>query len=261
MNMDLTGKNAFVGGGSKGLGKASAMALASLGAEVTIAARDEEGLKTALAELPRPHGQIHQFVLLDYDNVDQVSSVIEQIARKKTIHILINNTGGPAGGLITEATPAAFQTTFNRHLIINHLLATHFLSGMRQAGYGRIINIISTSVKQPLPGLGVSNTIRGAVANWAKTLANELAPWGITVNNILPGATATDRLASIIEAKASKKSCPPEDIAREMTAEIPMGRFGKPEELAAAVAFIASPAASYITGINLPVDGGRTGCL
>lgn len=261
MNMDLTGKNAFVGGGSKGLGKASAMALASLGAEVTIAAREQQGLKAAVAELPRPNGQSHQYVVLDYDNADQVSGAIEHIAREKTIHILVNNTGGPAGGPITEASPAAFQATFNRHLIINHLLVTHFLSGMRQAGYGRIINIISTSVKQPLPGLGVSNTIRGAVANWAKTLANELAPYGITVNNILPGATATDRLASIIEAKAIKKSCTPEAIAREMVSEIPMGRFGQPEEIAAAVAFIASPAAAYITGINLPVDGGRTGCL
>ena len=126
---------------------------------------------------------------------------------------------------------------------------------------GRIINIISTSVKIPLTGLGVSNTIRGAVANWAKTLSNELGPLGITVNNVLPGATDTDRLAEILEGKAAKANKTIEEIISTEQSHIPLRRFGKPEELAAAIAFLASPSASYINGINLPVDGGRTGCL
>ena len=135
------------------------------------------------------------------------------------------------------------------------------MAGMKQAGYGRIINIISTSVKQPLKGLGVSNTIRAAVANWAKTLSLELAPFGITVNNVLPGATKTQRLSSLIEAKSVKTGHSIESLEQEMKAEIPMARFAEPAEVAAAVAFLASPAAAYISGINVPVDGGRTGCL
>jgi 3-oxoacyl-[acyl-carrier protein] reductase len=160
-----------------------------------------------------------------------------------------------------EADPEEFRIAFNRHLIVNHILVQALLPGMKMDGYGRIINIISTSVKQPLPGLGVSNTVRAAVANWAKTLASELAPWGITVNNVLPGATRTDRLESIITAKAAKSGDNEDLVINKMEAEIPMGRFAEPHELAAAVAFLASPAAAYITGINLPVDGGRTGSL
>jgi 3-oxoacyl-[acyl-carrier protein] reductase len=160
-----------------------------------------------------------------------------------------------------NATAEAFLNTFNQHLICNHLIAQAVLPGMKEARFGRIINIISTSVKQPLKGLGVSNTIRAAVANWSKTLSLEVAPFGITVNNVLPGATATQRLSSIIENKSQKQNHTIDEVEQEMLAEIPAGRFGKPEEIAAAVAFLASPAAAYINGINIPVDGGRTGCL
>jgi 3-oxoacyl-[acyl-carrier protein] reductase len=132
---------------------------------------------------------------------------------------------------------------------------------MKQKGFGRIINIISTSVKQPLPNLGVSNTIRGAVANWSKTLATELAPFGITVNNVLPGATNTGRLQSIASTKAAKTGGTVEDIFAEMADETPINRIAEPEEIAAAVVFLASESASYINGINLPVDGGRTKSL
>jgi 3-oxoacyl-[acyl-carrier protein] reductase len=135
------------------------------------------------------------------------------------------------------------------------------IDGMKKDGYGRIINVISTSVKIPLHGLGVSNTIRGAVASWAKTMANELGEFGITVNNVLPGATQTERLKNIIDAKSTKQNLSTAEVEKEMLAEIPLRRFAKPDEIASAVAFLASPAAAYINGINVPVDGGRTGCL
>jgi 3-oxoacyl-[acyl-carrier protein] reductase len=173
----------------------------------------------------------------------------------------VNNTGGPAGGLIHEADTSAFLATFNQHLICNHILVQAVLDQMKKAKYGRIINVISTSVKQPLANLGVSNTIRGAVANWSKTLANELGQYNITVNNVLPGATNTVRLKSIIETKAAKTGIPYDTILAEMANESPMRRIAQPEEVANAIAFLASPAASYINGINLPVDGGRTKSL
>ena len=177
------------------------------------------------------------------------------------MHILVNNTGGPAGGQAIDAEVNEFTSAFNNHLICNHNLVQCVVEGMKSEGYGRIINIISTSVKQPLPNLGVSNTIRGAVANWAKTLANELGQFNITVNNVLPGATDTVRLKSIIETKAEKTGQSIDSIGEVMANQSPMKRIAKPEEIANAVAFLASPAASYINGINVPVDGGRTSCL
>lgn len=177
------------------------------------------------------------------------------------VHILVNNTGGPPSGPLIEAEPQAFERAFANHVISNQLLVQAVLPGMKSSGYGRIINIISTSVKQPIPGLGVSNTIRAAVANWAKTLAGELGPFGITVNNVLPGYTDTARLGSLIQARAQRSGVPEDAVRREMISQIPLGRLARPEEIAAAVVFLASPDASYISGINLPVDGGRTQCL
>ena len=261
MNLDLSGKRAFVGGGSKGLGRACAMELAEMGAEITLVARSAEELEKTKAELPCPNNQVHHILALDYDRPGEVAAQIGRLAALHPFHILVNNTGGPAGGPIVEADSEEFRIAFNRHLIVNHLLAQALLPGMKASGYGRIINVISTSVKQPLPGLGVSNTVRAAVANWAKTLASEVAPWGITVNNVLPGATRTDRLESIIRSKATKSEEAEALVIKKMEAEIPMGRFAEPHEFAAAVAFLASPAAAYITGINLPVDGGRTASL
>jgi 3-oxoacyl-[acyl-carrier protein] reductase len=178
-----------------------------------------------------------------------------------TLHILINNTGGPAGGPVFSASLDEFESAFTQHLKSNHMLAKAVVPSMKTAGYGRIINIISTSVKQPLDGLGVSNTIRGAVANWSKTLANELGEFGITVNNVLPGATGTERLTQIINNKANKTGKTVEEVTKIMQSAVPVKRFAKPEEIANAVAFLASPAASYINGVNLPVDGGRTKSL
>lgn len=263
MNLSLLNKNALVCGSSKGIGKASAIELALLGANVTLVARNETLLKETLQQLDVSKNQQHDYKVIDFSDYKNVESTIQQLVVKKNTayHILINNTGGPAGGLAIDAMPDAFLQAFNNHLLCNHVITKVVVEGMKQEGYGRIINIISTSVKQPLPGLGVSNTIRGAVANWAKTLANELGKFGITVNNVLPGATSTDRMNEILENKSAKSGNSIEEVAIDMKKEIPLGRFAEPHEVAAAVAFLASPAASYINGINVPVDGGRTGCL
>lgn len=260
MNLDLTGKHALVCGSSQGIGKAAAMELAALGATVTLMARNEPRLKNAVADLPG-EGK-HDYIIADFSNPENVKTAIANYLRKeKIIHILVNNTGGPPGGPITEAKEEEFTSAFSSHLLCNHVLVQALLPGMKSAGYGRIINIISTSVKQPLRNLGVSNTIRAAVANWSKTLSNEVAQFGITVNNVLPGATATQRLDSILETKTQKAGITREAAEHEMLKEIPAARFGAPEEVAAAIAFLATPAAAYINGINVPVDGGRTGNL
>lgn len=260
MNIDLTGKRAFVCGSTRGIGKASAIELASLGAEVILIARNEVELKNTVAEL-KP-GKNHRYIVADFNDPSALNTKAQTFIKDNgVVHILVNNTGGPPSGPITTATSHEFISAFSNHLLCNHVLATAVLEGMKNAKYGRIINIISTSVKQPLKGLGVSNTIRAAVANWAKTWANEVAEFGVTVNNILPGATKTDRLVSLIEAKAKKLSLSIQSIEKDMQEEIPMKRFGLAEEVAQAVAFLASPAASYISGINLPVDGGRTSSL
>jgi 3-oxoacyl-[acyl-carrier protein] reductase len=260
MNLNLKGKTALVCGSSQGIGRAAAEELALLGASVILIARNEPRLKTVFEQLP---GEApHHFIVADFDEPQQVSEKVEDWMRKHgTIHILVNNTGGPPGGPITEARTEEFTQAFSNHLLCNHLLAQAVLSGMQAAGYGRIINIISTSVKQPLKGLGVSNTIRAAVANWAKTLSVEVGKYGITVNNVLPGATATQRLTSILENKHQKTGHSLREVEAEMLAEIPAARFAQPDEVAAVIAFLASPAAGYINGTNIPVDGGRTGCL
>lgn len=260
MNLSLEGQHAFVCGSTQGIGKAAAEALASLGATITLLARNEEKLQQVSAALPTAHQQKHGYLVADFSQPEllgaKVADYLADLDNPPTI--LVNNTGGPPGGPITDATSDAFLAAFHQHLISNHTLVQALLPGMRDAGGGRIINVISTSVKAPLPGLGVSNTIRGAVANWAKTLANELGPDNITVNNVLPGATGTERLTSIIENKAKKTGKPEDEVAQQMRNAIPMRRFAEPEEVANAIAFLASPAASYITGINVPVDGGRT---
>ncbi|MCB0480948.1 MAG: SDR family oxidoreductase [Flavobacteriales bacterium] len=262
MNLDLQGKKALVCGSTQGIGLAAATELAGLGATVTLLARNEEKLKHTLLELPALHGQKHQYLVADFQYPEFLKSILkEHIGSGHQYHILINNTGGPPGGPASEAPMEEFRIAFNQHLICNHILAQAVIPGMKEAGYGRIVNVISTSVKIPLNGLGVSNTVRGAVANWSKTLANELGVFGITVNNVLPGATNTTRLSSLISAK-SKTTGQSEDALYEgFRSQVPMKRIAEPNEIANAIAFLASPAASYINGINLPVDGGRTGSL
>lgn len=262
MDINLINKRALVCGSSQGIGLATARELALMGASVTLVARNETTLRDIVATLPVTGTQQHEFFTADFNDPEGLrSAVAAYLQGGKEVNILVNNTGGPAGGPITEAKTEDFEKTFRQHLICNHILAQALIPGMKSSGYGRIINIISTSVKQPLKGLGVSNTIRAAVANWSKTLATELAPFHITVNNVLPGATLTQRLTSLLAIKSEKTGKNSGELEAEMLYEIPMGRFAGPEEIAAAIGFLASPAAGYITGINVPVDGGRTGCL
>lgn len=261
MNLDLTGKTALVCGASQGIGFAAAHELALLGARIVLFARNEQRLQDALASLPSPTQAAHAFIVADFDHPQQVQQAIEAFVKNDVAHILVNNTAGPAPGKAIDSDIEAFRRAFNAHLINNHQLVQALLPGMKAAGYGRIINVISTSVKQPLPNLGVSNTIRGAVANWSKTLAMELGPLGITVNNVLPGATETGRLDAIIQNKAQATGADANAVREEMSHEVPLRRLAKPNEIGAAIAFLASPAAAYINGINLPVDGGRTLCL
>ena len=261
MNLNLQDKNAIVCGSTQGIGKASAKALAQLGANVTLVARNEAKLQQVIAELDTQQGQQHGFIIADFQDPAGLAAKMNEATAASKFHILINNTGGPAGGPVFNANIDEFERAFTQHLKCNHILAQALVPGMKDNGYGRIINVISTSVKQPLNGLGVSNTIRGAVANWSKTLANELAAFNITVNNVLPGATATERLNEIIQNKAAKTGKTVEEVAEGMKNEVPAKRFAQPEEIANAIAFLASEAASYINGINVPVDGGRTKCL
>lgn len=261
MNLDLNGKRAVVCGSTQGIGKASAIELALLGANVTLVARDEEKLKSIVQELQVYSGQLHDYVVADFSFPEELQKKISAYAARNTVHILVNNTGGPAAGPALDASPEDFIKAFSSHLLCNQVLTQVLVPGMKAAGYGRIINIISTSVKIPIKGLGVSNTIRGAVANWSKTLSVELAPYGITVNNVLPGATMTGRMESLLSGKSQRTGKSIDELKQEMIAEIPAGRIADAHEVAAAVAFLASPAAGYINGINVPVDGGRTGSL
>lgn len=260
MDLSLKGKNALVCGSTQGIGKATAIELAALGASVVLMARDEKKLKSTLTELPSSN-QNHSFVVADFSFPDQVKSVIDKLVSEKEIHILVNNTGGPPAGQAIDSKPEDFLNAINAHLICSQILVQACVFAMKKNKYGRIINIISTSVKIPIKGLGVSNTVRGAMASWSKTLSLELAPFGITVNNILPGSTKTGRIESIIQTRSQKSGKTEDQIRQEMIDEIPAGRMAEASEVGAVAAFLASPAAGYINGVSLPVDGGRTGSL
>lgn len=259
MNISLEGKTALVCGSTQGIGLAVAKELAQNGATCILLARNELMLKEVVADLPNGFQQKHQYAVADFMDIQQVKEVVAALVASQTIHILVNNTGGPKSGPITEAVEEDFEKAFQQHIVGNQVLTKAVIPGMKAAGYGRIINIVSTSVRIPIANLGVSNTIRAAVAGWAKTMANELGPFQITVNNILPGFIDTARLKSLIVANAERRKLPEDSIKKGMLAEIPAGRFGNAAEIAAAAAFLASPAAAYINGVNLPVDGGKTG--
>jgi 3-oxoacyl-[acyl-carrier protein] reductase len=253
---------ALVCGATQGIGKATAIELSKRGVHVTLVARNEEKLKATISELNVINAIDHRYLVADFSFPNELKKTIASfVDAGNVVNILVNNTGGPKGGAIKDAELSEFLLAFNQHLICNHILVQALYPGMISSGYGRIINVISTSVKQPLSGLGVSNTIRGAVASWSKTMANELGQFGITVNNLLPGATNTIRLQGIAEAKAEKTGESIDSIFDEMATEVPMKRIAKPEEIANAIAFLASSEAAYINGVNLPVDGGRTKCL
>ncbi len=252
----------MVCGSTQGIGKAAAIQMAKQGASITLVARNEDALKKTLKELESGSMQTHDYICADFNKPQELKKIVESHMNKgASYHILVNNSGGPAGGEIIEAKLEEFQTTFERHLMCNHILTQLLVPGMKAEKYGRIINVISTSVKEPIKGLGVSNTIRAAVANWSKTMSIELGPFGITVNNVLPGSTETARIEDIIANTAKKTGKSLEQVKADMVSKVPVGRFATADEIAYAIVFLASNEAAYINGINVPVDGGRTGCL
>ncbi|WP_372753919.1 SDR family oxidoreductase [Mariniflexile sp.] len=260
MNLNLKNKNALVCGSTQGIGKATAVALANEGVNITLVARNRDKLKQVLSELP--NSENHNYIVADFSNPrDLQEQIIKFIDKNHGFHILVNNTGGPRSGAILSASLDEFDNAFTMHLKCNHVLVQTVIPFMKKVGFGRIINVISTSVKEPIPGLGVSNTIRGAVGNWSKTLSVELGAFGITVNNVLPGFTDTERLAEIIKIKATAENTSIEAMTEIMKNYSPAKRFAQPEETANAITFLASECAGYINGINLPVDGGRTKSL
>ncbi|MBN9119463.1 MAG: SDR family oxidoreductase [Planctomycetes bacterium] len=247
MKNDLAGKTALVCGGSQGIGLAAARELVARGATVTIVSRSGPPAEDHFA-----------FLRADLEKIEDLIPALErQLQRPPAFHILVNNSGGPPPGPIVDATAEQLLAAFRQHLLASHLLTQWVLPGMKAHGYGRVINVISTSVREPIPGLGVSNTIRGATASWAKTLAREVGKFAVTVNNVLPGATRTARLKAIVQRKAAAADVAPEEIEAQIRAEIPLGRIAEPAEVGAVIAFLASPAAGYISGVSVPVDGGR----
>ncbi len=257
--MDLKGRRALISGASKGIGRATAEVMAELGADLVLLARDEAALLDLKKSLPR--SERHATLALDVSDLERLGRAVSELTKTQPIEILVCNAGGPKSGPMIEASIDEFEKAFRTHLLANHTLVQKLVPGMKQSGYGRIINIISTSVKTPLPNLGVSNTIRASVASWAKTLAMELGPFGITVNNVLPGYTSTERLDQLLKGAADKQGVSVEQVEKTWKSTIPLGRFAESKETAQAIAFLASPWASYVSGINLPVDGGRTPSL
>ncbi len=262
MNLDLTGKTALVCGSTQGIGKAAAIELALLGANVTLLARNEEKLQEVLDELPRKKGQKHRYLVIDFSKTNQIKSKIDRyLAKYPKVHILVNNTGGPAGGAVIEANPEQFIQAFNEHIVAAQILTQAVAPSMQMAGFGRIINITSIGMKQPIVGLGVSNTIRGAMGSWAKSMANELGKFGITTNNVLPGYTTTGRLQKVNEMRAASTNKTIVEVENDLLKDIPIGRFTTPQETAAVIAFLCSPAAASVNGVSIPVDGGKTSSL
>ncbi|MFY0627226.1 MAG: SDR family oxidoreductase [Reichenbachiella sp.] len=262
MELSLSGKSAFVCGSTDGIGKACALEIAALGANVVLVARNENKLNGVIQELSKKEGQVHQYIVSDFSQPEILKEKTALFLRtNESPVILVNNTGGPSPGELIEEDYTKMEKTFQAHIHCNHLLAQALVPGMRAKGYGRIVNVISTSVYQPIAGLGVSNTTRGAVASWAKTLSLELGKYGITVNNVLPGLTRTSRLDNLIKSKANDANVSFEKMEEIMNSDTPLGRVGSPSEIANMISFLVSPAAAYVNGVSIPVDGGRTGTI
>ncbi|KLJ02010.1 SDR family oxidoreductase [Luteimonas sp. FCS-9] len=257
MDLDLTGRHALVCGASEGIGRATAHELALLGASVTVLARRADVLQAVRDALPAPAGQSHHALAADMDDTATLQARIEAHVATFPAQVLVNNSGGPPGGPAHTATADAYLDAFRRHLLAGQILVQALLPGMRAAGWGRIVNVVSTSVREPIAGLGVSNTVRGAVAGWAKTLSRELAADGITVNNVLPGYTRTRRITQVVADRVARSGQSEETVVATMQASVPAGRFAEPEETAGVIAFLCAPAAAYVNGTSLPVDGGR----
>ena len=254
--MNFKNKSIVICGGSDGIGKSCAELFAAKGGSTTLIARNKEKLMSVINDLDTSKGQVHKYICADFNNPEELDIKINKELSSKT-DILINNSGGPRGGLLEKSTLAEFRVSFDRLLLSNQIVTRHAIKRMKKQKYGRIINIISTSVKQVIPGLGVSNTIRGAVAQWGKTLALELGEYGITVNNILPGYTKTERLSELSTAKAKDLNITKEQIEVMWADSTALKRLAEPHEIANTILFLASEGSSYITGHNLAVDGGR----
>ena len=261
MKLSFKNKHAIVCGSTDGIGRSTAKSLASLGCEITLVARNQEKLDEVRSSLLMNHNQNHQVICADFNDSNGLEEKvnIHMDSLGKVVDILVNNSGGPHGGPLIEADEDEFRIAFERLLICNQVMTKAVFPGMKKKGSGRIINIISTSVTQVIPGLGVSNTIRGSVAQWGKTLALELGEYGICVNNVLPGYTSTARLKELAESKAKKLGVTSDDIYDQWEKNTSLKRLGTPEEIANAILFLASDESAYVTGHNLSVDGGRFG--
>ena len=260
MLRDLEGKTALVGGASQGIGQAAAQVLAERGARILLVSRRREVLEAVRAQLPNP--KLHATLPVDMDRTDEMQmSIARLVGDAGPVSIWVNNTGGPKAGPLVDASPVEMERAFRGHVIASQIILRTILPGMKTLGYGRVINVLSTSVRVPIPNLGVSNVVRAAMASWAKTLSAELGPYGITVNNILPGFTETPRLTSLAGDAAQRTGRQAGDVMKDWAETTPAKRLASPRETAEAIAFLASPAAGYINGVSLPVDGGRTGAL
>lgn len=257
-SVSLSGRVAFVGGASQGIGRACAMALASAGARVVLSGRNDEGLAKVLGELPAVTSGAHEVLLQDHADPAAMERAADAlVARLGVVHVLVANTGGPAPGFLVDAQGADIEKAVRQHVGCAQGLLQAFAPGMRAAGFGRVVAITSTSVVTPLRGLGVSNVVRAAMGNWVRTMAGELGAFGITVNMVMPGSTRTGRLQAIMQGRASRAGSTVQDIERDVVARIPVGRLGLPEEIASVVAFLCAPAASFVNGAMIPVDGGQ----
>ena len=259
-NLDLSGKTALVGGASQGIGASIASLFAGAGARVVLMSRTLDRLEVVRKGLEHPDR--HLSLPLDLENYRKLADPIGSLLKSTgPIEIVVNNSAGPASGPLTGADTKDFERGFHAHILSSQVILQQVLPGMREKHYGRFINIISTSVKAPIPNLGVSNTIRAAMSSWAKTLAGEVGQFGVTVNNILPGYTRTPRLQNLLQAAAKRENVDVETVEKNWLGTVPAGRFGEPEDIANAALFLASPMASYVNGTNIVVDGGRTGML
>ncbi|MDV7140256.1 SDR family oxidoreductase [Maribacter sp. TH_r10] len=256
MNISLIGKNALVGGSSRGIGKAIAEQLANSGARVTLMARTEEKLKNIIASLPTHNGQHHDYLVVDFNDLEAYKTTITRYFKNNTIDILVNNTQGPKAGGAMDVHIDDYQTAFD--LLFKSVVYTTELAleHMIKNRWGRIINVASVSVKEPLSYLALSNSIRAALVTWAKTLATDVGPYQITVNSVLTGYFDTERIAQLNAKKAEQLGIHENEVLAEMETRVPVRRIGDPKEYGYLTTFLASDQAAYITGTQIPIDGG-----